>query len=241
MFTRWVHAAERLGRHLPSQCAICRSWQEARICGDCLQRFAPARWRCQSCALPAPEGQARCGRCVTHPPAFERAVAAWDHVYPWQELVERFKFHDALDLADALAQQLHAALRRQEPPVQVDCIVPVPLAPARLAERGYNQAWELARRLGVLLGCPARSDLLQRQRETPSQVGLDLSQRLRNLRGAFAVPIPRRAALQGLRVAVVDDVMTTGATMSAVAQALRAAGARSVQAWVLTRTPSPRD
>lgn len=238
MFTRWVHAAERLGRHLPSQCAICRDWQDARVCQDCLQRHAPPRWRCTGCAAPAPQGQPRCGRCVTHPPVFERAVAVWDHDYPWHLLVERFKFHDALDLADTLAQHLHAAIERQDAPVAVDCIVPVPLSARRLAERGYNQAWELARRLGIRLGCPARSDLVLRRRETPTQVGLDLTQRLRNLRGAFAVPQARRAELHGLRVAVVDDVMTTGATISAVAQALRAAGVRSVQAWVLTRTPS---
>lgn len=238
MFTRLVQATERLGRHLPSQCAICRSWQDGRVCRDCLQRYAPPRWRCTRCAAPAPQGQPRCGRCMTHPPAFDHAVAVWDHAYPWHLLVERFKFDDALDLADTLAQHLHAAIERQDAPVAVDCIVPVPLSARRLAERGYNQAWELARRLGVRLGCPARSDLVLRRRDTPTQVGLDLAQRLRNLRGAFAVPQPRYADLHGRRVAVVDDVMTTGATISAVAQALRAAGAQAVHAWVLTRTSS---
>jgi ComF family protein len=118
-----------------------------------------------------------------------------------------------------------------------DLIVPVPLSPARLAERGYNQAWELARRLARSTGVPARADVLQRVLDTPHQADLNRAQRLLNPRGAFTVPTRRRAAVAGLRIALVDDVLTTGATAREAAQALLRAGAAAVDVWVVARTP----
>jgi ComF family protein len=235
-FSRLVSTAEGLGRLLPSQCAICRTWQAQRVCAACLDRHGQATARCASCAIEVPPGQARCGRCIAQAPPFDHAVAAWPHAYPWKGLVEQLKFHDGLDLAAPLATHLARAVAQARQP-RVDLVVPVPLSPARLRERGYNQAWELAWRTARQAGVLARSDLVQRQRETATQVGLDLAARLRNLQGAFALTDPACALVRHRCVAVVDDVMTTGATAGAVAEALKRGGARSVHVWVLTRTP----
>ena len=236
LFSRLVLAAERLGHLLPSQCAVCRSWQAHRLCRTCLERHSPTVPRCTSCAIELPPGPARCGRCAAHAPPFDHAVAAWMHTYPWKGLVEQLKFHDGLDLAGTLAGHLaHAVVLARQPPV--DLVVPVPLFHARLRERGYNQAWELAWRVARQLGAAAHGDLVERRRDTATQIGLDPAARQRNLHGAFVTTPGAPALLRGRRVAVVDDVMTTGATAGAMAQALRKAGARSVHVWVLTRTP----
>jgi ComF family protein len=120
-----------------------------------------------------------------------------------------------------------------------DLVLAVPLAPRRLAERGYNQAWELARRVARGVGCAAQARLLERPVDGAHQAQLSRAARLTNLRGAFFVAPQRRAALQGRHVAVVDDVMTSGATLSEAATTLRRAGAARVDAWALTRTPAP--
>ena len=113
----------------------------------------------------------------------------------------------------------------------------MPLAPGRLRERGYNQAWELARRVARLRGIAARADVLSRPVETAHQADLPRAQRLANLRAAFTVEPRGRAALQGRHIALVDDVWTTGATVRECAAVLLRAGAASVDAWVLARTP----
>ncbi len=187
---------------------------------------------------------APCGRCQHSPPPFQRCVAAVDYAFPWDRLVARFKFQQQAELAGLLAGVLHNALQQSQDsqPLQaapVAAVLPVPLSEARLAERGYNQAWELARRLAARQGLPAHADWLLRLRDTPHQVGLQRQARERNLRDALWVPPAAAAALAGRHLALVDDVMTTGATVTAATQALLAAGAASVQVWVLARTPEP--
>lgn len=187
-----------------------------------------------------PQGVAVCGRCLRHPPAFDAAVAAVDYAHPWDGLVTRFKFHAALDLADAFAELLLDASARgaAAPP---GLLLPAPLSAERLRERGYNQAWELARRLARRLRVPAAADLLLRVRHTPQQMGLPLSDRAANVRDAFAVEPRRRHELRGREVTLVDDVLTTGATAEEMSRVLRDAGATRVQVWALARTPAPGD
>jgi ComF family protein len=163
-------------------------------------------------------------------------VAALDYAYPWAELIGRFKFSAALHLAPTLARCLQQAV--QEADVEpARWLLPVPLHGQRLRERGYNQAWELARRLRT----PARrqANLLQRWKPTAHQVDLPAEQRAANVADAFVVRSSARPQLRDSVVAVVDDVMTSGATLQACALALKQAGAREVQAWVLARTPAP--
>lgn len=219
-------------------CAICRGWGSARLCGACLGRFAVPRPRCARCAIELPGAAALCGDCLRRPPPFERAVAAVDYTPPWRELVTHFKFHDGLDLAAGFADLIVQAVRQTAPP-RPALLLPAPLAAARLRERGYNQAWELARRVGAALGLRREAALLLRVRDTPHQLDLPLARRAENVRDAFAVEPHRRSELAGLDVALLDDVLTTGETAAAMARALLQAGAASVQVWVLARTPRP--
>jgi ComF family protein len=166
-------------------------------------------------------------------------VAAVDYGYPWSALVARFKFHAALDLAPAIAACLCDAIGHQAAPDRSVLVLPVPLSAERLRERGYNQAWELARRVASRRWLQADPRLLLRIRDTPHQLALPPDSREGNVRDAFAVEPRRRAALHGRSVALVDDVMTTGATAAACSRALLQAGAADVQVWAFARTPRP--
>ena len=231
-------ANRRMRLALPTLCAVCHGWGARRVCGECLQRFAGAVPRCLRCAIQVPEGVAQCGECVVNPPPFERSVTAVHYAYPWDGLITRFKFHGALDLAPVLAQSLADAVARGPAP-QLSLLLPVPLSDARLRERGYNQAWELARRLSRLLQCPADARLLVRVRDTPHQLAFPPGQRAGNVRAAFAVEPRRAAGLRGRTVALVDDVMTTGATAAEAARVLLQAGTAQVHIWSVARTPRP--
>jgi len=231
---------QRALAHLPSQCELCRRWGRERLCTDCLTRFAAPVPRCGSCGLPLAQEAPTCGECLREPPPFDRAVCAVDYVFPWDHLVREFKFHGQVELAGPLAQRLAAAVQaRGDSGVQ--WVLPVPMSDQRLRERGYDQAWELARRVAEAQRLPARADALVRTLDTVHQTELGRAARQRNLRAAFFVPGPQRADLQHTRVALVDDVMTTGATLREAAAALRRAGVAAVEVWVLARTPAPGD
>ena len=235
LFSRLAHPPT-----LPSLCAVCHAWGSQRVCSDCLARFAPPVLRCQQCALQVPEGVALCGTCLRDPPPFARSVAALDYSHPWDGLIARFKFHAALDLAPLLAALLLEAVQRSNAP-HPSLLLPVPLSAQRLRERGYNQAWELARRIGRALHCPTDARLLLRVQDGPHQLALPREQRAANVRGAFAVEPLRLSELRGRSVALVDDVMTTGATAAEAARVLLQAGASQVQVWGVGRTPRPGD
>ncbi len=224
----------------PSLCAVCHGWGRDRVCAACFARFAAATRRCPRCALPAPAAVPVCGACLARPPAFDAAVACVDYRAPWDQLIADFKFHDALDLAAVFAASMAAAAIASVAPLP-QLVLPIPLAAGRLRERGYNQAWELARRVARRLDLAADAHLLLRMRETPHQLALPPEQRAGNVRGAFAVEPRRRAELAGRRVALVDDVMTTASTAAEASRALKQAGAASVAIWVFARTPPPGD
>lgn len=220
---------------LRSQCEVCRQWSSGRLCADCIERFAAPVPRCGRCARRWPGGPAPCGDCLRSPPPVQSCVCVADYAFPWDRLIASFKFRGLVELAGPLAAPL--AARVAWLPVQASMVLPVPLSPRRLADRGYNQAWELARRVARRLGLPARCDLLRRTRETAHQADLPRPQRLQNLRDAFQVAPQAAALLSGRHVALVDDVMTTGATVREAALALQRAGAAAVSVWVLARTP----
>jgi ComF family protein len=210
------------------------------VCRDCVQRFAPEVRRCRRCALQVPVGVDQCGACLTDPPPFTRSLAAVDYAHPWDGLITRFKFHAALDLAPALTHLMLAGFERVGAP-HPTLLLPVPLSAARLRERGYNQAWELARRLGRALRCAADARLLLRVKDTPHQLAFPPDMRAGNVRAAFAVEPRRLSELRGRSVTLVDDVMTTGATVAEAARVLLQAGATEVGVWVVARTPRHDD
>jgi len=219
----------QIERALPAQpCLLCgAASRDGAWCAPCDAALpyltAP---RCPVCALPTLHG-AVCGRCLKHPPQFDRTVAAYAYAFPLDKLVQALKFHEQLLLAQQLANKL-----AQRVVIRPDLIIAMPLHPARLRERGFNQSLELARRIAQLLDIPLSSHACQRVRDTPPQSTLPWKARGKNMRQAFACT----ENLAGLHVAIVDDVMTSGASLNEVAQALRRAGACEVSAWVVART-----
>lgn len=225
-----------LVQRVPSQCAVCRAWPSRPVCDACVARFAPPVRRCIGCAIPVVDGVSRCGDCVRHPPPLNACRAAFAYAWPWQECIGSYKFRGEAGWAGTFATLLRSAPWVEPALEQADLVLPMPLAPARLRERGFNQVGELARRLAPHKFEPA---LLLRTRETPAQSGLTRAERLRNLRGAFAVEPLRAPEVQGRRIVLVDDVMTSGASLFAAAQVLREAGAVHITAVVLARTQLP--
>ncbi|MEQ1803988.1 MAG: ComF family protein [Burkholderiaceae bacterium] len=223
---------------LPSLCALCHGWGEQRVCAACLKRWAAPAHRCGRCALGMPWPTTLCGTCLLDPPPYAHAIAAFEYAAPWDGLVARFKFNDALDLGAALTQPLLRAIRVAGVALP-DLLLPVPLSEIRLRERGYNQAWEIARRLGKALTLRADAQLLLRTKDTPHQLALPPGARAANVRGAFAVEPLRLREVRGRGIALVDDVLTTGATAAEITRTLLQAGATRVQVWVLARTPRP--
>jgi ComF family protein len=218
---------------LPNTCALCGRLQAALVCAGCEADLLTPRHRCLQCALTLADLAApRCGACLRRPPPHDRAVTLGDYAEPLDTLVKAFKFHARLPLAGWFAARLAQALPADAPP---DLLLPVPLSSVRLRERGYNQAWELAWRMGRQLGRPARVDLLQRQRDTASQAGLSLRARRANLRHAFA--LRDSAGIRGKHIALIDDVMTSGATMAEIGHLLKRHGAARITAVAALRTP----
>ena len=230
---------QALARAWPGVCVLCRSWHAQPLCGACLERFAPRRPRCATCARRTALDVASCGDCLGQTSAFERCITGVDYGAPWDRLITAFKFHGQVELAGALALAIERALTHgaASDSTQATLLVPVPLSRERLRERGYNQAWELARRLARRLRIDALATALQRGRDTAHQIGMTRREREHNLRDAFWVEPWARAALQGRHVALVDDVLTSGATAHAAALALRHAAAARVDVWVVARTP----
>lgn len=229
-----LRALADLAARLPSQCAVCHAWPASRVCGACCARFAPPLARCATCARTVPDGVAQCGECLRHPPPLDACLAAVSYGFPWASVVGQFKFQADPGWAGALARIMRQAPGVQAALAQADRVLPIPLSAARLRQRGYNQALLLARHLGHPR---VQAHVLLRTRDAPAQSQLARAQRLRNLRGAFAVDPLLAPQVAGQRVVLVDDVMTTGATLHAAAAALREAGARHITALVLARTP----
>lgn len=234
MVNKWLQNV--LGQILPGRCLLCSVPADAALplCMACRQDLPAIPIACNHCALPL-SVPGICAECLCSPPVWDAAIAPWSYsdVVPW--FVHKFKFHHSLVHGRVLADGLVQRLLQQE--TRPDVIVPVPLHPRRLRQRGFNQALELARPVAQRLGVPIDPSLAQRILNTAEQSGLDAAQRGRNVRGAFNVS----ADLRGLSIAVVDDVMTTGNTMEAVVRALRRAGAHSVYVWVCARAEPPRE
>ena len=198
-----------------------------RGCDADLPRNAPA---CPRCALPLAAPAPACAHCLRRPPPQAATIAALRYEGVARHLLPRYKFGADLAIGRVLADRLLATVAAAPRP---DLVLPVPLHADRLRERGFDQAWELARAVASRLDLAARPDVLRRARATPAQTGLGAVARRRNLRDAFVVG----EDVAGRHLALVDDVMTTGATVEAAARALRRAGAARVDVWVVARAP----
>jgi ComF family protein len=206
-------------------CFLCRGRAQDLLCAECdadLPRLESAL--CPRCALPSPGG-ALCGRCLSKPPAYDATRAALAYDFPADALVHALKFRGELALAPLLASLLLERTRADA----VDHVVPAPLSRERLRQRGYNQSVEIARHLRRQALDVA---LCERTRDGRPQIELPYDERQSNVRGAFRCT----RSLIGARIAVVDDVMTTGATLHEIARTLKAAGAAHVVNWVVART-----
>ncbi len=196
------------------------------LCAACVAELPTLAEHCPQCALPSPAG-AVCGSCLERPPHYDRTLALWRYEFPCDRLVQALKYRARLALSGFFARSLAS-----RPLPEVDLIVPMPLHPKRLAERGFNQALEIARGLARRLGRPIEPRGALRVKDTPPQTRLPYEERAKNVRGAFLCKLD----LSGASVAVVDDVMTTGATLNELARALKRAGATRVENFVIART-----
>lgn len=225
-------------------CQLCDEVSDHPQHAICIACEAELPWlggHCRICAVPLPGSGLICGACQHKPPAFSRVEAPWRYAFPVDNLITRFKHqgqwpHGRL-LAELLAEHIRHAYDEGLP--RPHGLLPVPLARRRQRQRGFNQAQMLADWLGQRLQLPVHGDWLLRRLDTPAQQGLDATTRKRNLRQAFALGQPGMP--RGLHLALVDDVLTTGATANSLARLLLRAGAIRVDVYCLARTPRPGD
>ena len=216
---------------MPAVCVLCgRPGEGDRdLCSDCEVELPYISTSCRRCAIPVP-ADGLCGQCQQYPPSFDAATAVFHYAEPLDHLIQGLKFNSQLYNARLLGHLMAERLKIHNVNLP-EVVVPVPLHPQRLRERGFNQALELARPIAKSLGIPLEKGLCRRIRATPAQTGLNARERRRNLKGAFEV-----RPLSGIKhVAIVDDVMTTASTAEVLAAALKQVGVEQVDVWVCAR------
>ena len=234
-------AMQKLGGLLyPEVCLCCgdRGEDGLDLCRRCHERLPWIAHACKRCAFPLPlplpdTDVETCGACSDRDIHFDRAVAPFLLDKFIQEAIYKFKSNAKLNYGGLLARLLaqHVRQRRMEAP---DLLVPVPLHPKRLRWRGFNQAVEISRILSKIVHCSVSFRDVRRIRETRMQKGLSATQREANVKNAFALKASK-SSFSGKRVAIIDDVMTTGSTVNEVAKCLRRAGAEEIHVWVVAR------
>jgi ComF family protein len=227
-----------LKRVQSKRCMLCLGHADTgpELCHACHLDLPWLGARCRVCALPLPVDGQLCGQCQNSPPGFTRVVAPFRYAFPLDSLIPAFKYHRQYAFGRLMAELLTEALReeyRDQPTPH--CLIPMPLHHRRQARRGFNQATELARPVARALQLPLLSGALQRVRATESQQGLSAADRRSNLQGAFRCQAV--ASVEGRHVALLDDVVTTGASVRAASRTLLDAGAEQVSIWCIARTP----
>jgi ComF family protein len=224
----------------PSTCVLCRArGGTARdLCAACERDLLVNEYPCERCALPlsapAPTGTV-CGSCIRGKPLFDASFVPFRYAYPLDRLIQRFKYHRQTSIGRVLGELFVMRLQRAQRHSLPHAIVPVPLAPRRFRERGFNQAYELARSVARATELPLAGALIERVRETQEQAGLPRKRRRRNVRGAFKTC---GSNLPG-HVAIFDDVVTTGSTVNEVAKVLRRVGVQRIEVWAIARAARP--
>ena len=217
-----------LGKLLAQDCLLCAAASDDQIlCPACAAEL-PRRQEahCPRCALPTPGGEI-CGQCLSKPPHFDATLAAYSYDFPLDKLVQSFKYGHRLALGAYFGRQLAALAEK----IAADLIIPLPLHPLRLRQRGFNQALELARPVGQALHLPIDSSSCRRIRNTQAQATLAWRERTKNIRGTFHCT----ADLSDQRIILVDDVMTTGASLDECARTLKLHGAADVTLLIVAR------
>ncbi len=216
---------------VPHECFVCgRESACALVCEVCERDLPPLGPACPVCAVPTADG-ACCGECLRSPPAFDATRALFSYGFPLDRMVKALKYRYRLAVAHDFAERL----ARSGPPAGIDVLLPMPLHVQRLSERGFNQAVEIARPLARAWGLPLELARVVREVAAPPQASLPWTQRKTNMRGVFRC----RGRFDGATVLVIDDVMTTGATLDELAGTLKRYGACRVENLVVARTPPP--
>jgi len=231
---------------LPPRCLICaqRSDTARDLCAACRGDFHLNERCCARCALPLALPAALCGECLKREPPFDAAFAPYVYGHPLDHLLTQLKFGHSLAAGRVVAELWTEALRQALASGAVsglpEIVIPVPLHALRLRERGYNQALELSRPLARAFGLALAPDLLARTRATSAQAELDAKTRRKNLRGAFEFRLPKDQSAPPVSAVLLDDVMTTGATLAECARTLKRAGVTRVEVWAFARAPRLR-
>ena len=226
----WIKHVQR--GLFPATCVLCGcdASGELDLCAQCQADLPRIRRGCLRCGLPlTTEAETECGACIADQPAFSRTLALFRYEDPVKHLIHALKFNRKLYVARVLGELMAQHYMQQD--TRPDIILPVPLHSGRLRERGFNQALELARPVAARLRIPLNIHACTRTRSTAAQSDLPADQRAKNIKGAFEL----REPLKVRRVAIIDDVMTTGATSDELARTLVAGGVEDVQVWVCAR------
>lgn len=229
----WLN--ELLFALIPGTCILCqaRTYRHLDLCVDCESNLPRVTHACRQCGLPVGSGSALCGRCIVSPPIYERCFAPFVYTWPIDKLVNDFKNHDRIILGKMLAHAMaNAYMAATSPEHFPDILLPVPLHKRRLRARGFNQSLEIAEVLADMSGTRLDNRLCRRVTDATPQKSLNARQRKHNLKGAFVLD----RSPQGERVAIVDDVVTTGATVGEIGRLLLSHGALRVEVIALART-----
>jgi len=218
----------------PQSCLLCLASKSgaAGICKECQDDLPWHRTdHCPQCALTSFDN-AICGHCLAAPSDFDSTHALLKYEYPLDRMLQRYKYGHHLAMADSFAHLFIESLTKSPSAILPDVIIPMPLHPQRLKERGFNQSLEIARIIARRLNIHLDPKSCARVKLSPPQASLPLKERVKNMKGAFHC----NESMNGLRIALLDDVMTTGASLNALAKTVKAAGASYVECWVIART-----
>lgn len=213
----------------PALCQVCgiSIHSSDYICPDCVNSMHHVHNPCELCGLPNPVADHICPSCLHHPPPWQSMTAPIAYQGEARKLIKSFKFDEQIHIAQILAKYFHHCFNSEN----VEVLLPVPLHVSRLLDRGFNQAEEIAKALSLYMPVPIDRISLTRVKETESQSGLSLNQRRSNIIKAFHFDNAR----QYKSVAIVDDIITSGSTMTEICKNLRKSGVRNIEVWSLAR------